>query len=204
MKVPLIGLDRHRLTTDGAGVTTLVAFHGCPLRCRYCLNSRCWEPQGIWCEMDVDELLVRTQVDDLYFKATGGGVTFGGGEPLLQADFIKAFATKCPPEWNICLETSLHAPRHLLEVVLPYISHYYIDIKDANPDIYQRYTGRDLQLAWGNLLWLSEQGLQQKVTVRLPLIPDYNTADDREESRRQLLALGFHDLDLFTYQVSDK
>ena len=40
MKTPLIGICRHRLTTDGTGVTTLVAFHGCPLCCRYCLNSQ--------------------------------------------------------------------------------------------------------------------------------------------------------------------
>lgn len=41
MKTPLIGICRHRLATDGQGVTTLVAFHGCPLRCRYCLNEQC-------------------------------------------------------------------------------------------------------------------------------------------------------------------
>lgn len=201
MKAPLIGLDRHRLATDGAGVTTLVAFHGCPLRCRYCLNKRCWEPQGVWREVDVEDLLTGALIDDLYFKATGGGVTFGGGEPLLRADFIKAFSTRCPPEWNIRLETSLHVPRHLLETVIPYVSHYYVDIKDASPDIYQRYTGHDLNLAWSNLTWLSEQNLQQQVTIRLPLIPDYNTDANREESRKQLLALGFHDFDLFTYQV---
>ena len=202
MKAPLIGMSRHRLVTDGAGVTTLVAFHGCPLRCRYCLNSSCWEPEGVWREVDVDGLLAETMVDDLYFKATGGGVTFGGGEPLLRADFIKAFAEKCPPEWNICLETSLHAPRHLLETLLPYISHYYIDIKDASPDIYQRYAGQPINLAWDNLLWLAEQGLQQRVTIRLPLIPDYNTVAERKESRRKLLSLGFHDFDLFTYKVT--
>ena len=47
MKAPLIAIARHRLTVDGEGVTTLVAFHGCPLRCRYCLNRQCWEPEGI-------------------------------------------------------------------------------------------------------------------------------------------------------------
>ena len=41
MSIPMIGICRHRLVTDGQGVTTLVAFHGCPLRCKYCLNAQC-------------------------------------------------------------------------------------------------------------------------------------------------------------------
>ena len=44
-KAPLIGICRHRLTTDGTGVTTLVAFHGCPLHCQYCLNPQCLLPR---------------------------------------------------------------------------------------------------------------------------------------------------------------
>ena len=72
MKTPLIGISRHRLATDGEGVTTLVAFHGCPLRCRYCLNEQCLRADGVWREMDVQEILEEVMVDDLYFKATGG------------------------------------------------------------------------------------------------------------------------------------
>ncbi|MBF1451819.1 4Fe-4S cluster-binding domain-containing protein, partial [Prevotella pallens] len=47
VKAPIIGIDRHRLTTDGEGVTTLVAFHGCPLHCKYCLNPQCLSPDGV-------------------------------------------------------------------------------------------------------------------------------------------------------------
>lgn len=49
--VPLIGIARHRLTIDGEGVTTLVAFHGCPLRCKYCLNPTSLQPDGVWEEL---------------------------------------------------------------------------------------------------------------------------------------------------------
>ncbi len=51
--VPLIGIARHRLTIDGEGVTTLVAFHGCPLRCKYCLNPTSLQPDGVWRAMIV-------------------------------------------------------------------------------------------------------------------------------------------------------
>ena len=88
MKVPMIGICRHRLVTDGLGVTTLVAFHGCPLRCKYCLNAQCLRADGVWNRMDMTEILDEVTVDDLYYKATGGGVVFGGGEPLLRSDGI--------------------------------------------------------------------------------------------------------------------
>jgi len=44
----LVGLSRHRINVDGAGVTTLVAFHGCPLDCKYCLNPQALSPEGVW------------------------------------------------------------------------------------------------------------------------------------------------------------
>ena len=82
---PLICIDRHRLTIDGEGVTTLVAFHGCPLHCKYCLNPQCLEADGVWQEMDTELLMMNVEMDNLYFLATGGGICFGGGEPLLRA-----------------------------------------------------------------------------------------------------------------------
>ena len=77
MKTPLIGICRHRLATDGQGVTTLVAFHGCPLRCKYCLNEQCLRPDGVWRQMDALDIMNEVMVDDLYFKATNGGITLG-------------------------------------------------------------------------------------------------------------------------------
>ncbi len=53
----MIGICRHRIATDGQGVTTLVAFHGCPLRCKYCLNAQCLRADGIWRQMTVQEIL---------------------------------------------------------------------------------------------------------------------------------------------------
>ena len=84
LKAPIIGIERHRLTTDGQGVTTLVAFHGCPLHCRYCLNPQCLVPEGVKRRISTKQLLDEVAVDDLYFQATGGGICFGGGEPLLH------------------------------------------------------------------------------------------------------------------------
>ena len=80
----LIGISRHRIGVDGEGVTTLVAFHGCPLRCQYCLNPKALSPNGVWKRYTPEELYNHVKQDELYFCATGGGVTFGGGEPLIS------------------------------------------------------------------------------------------------------------------------
>ena len=202
MKTPMIGICRHRLMTDGQGVTTLVAFHGCPLRCKYCLNAQCLRSDGVWQRMDVQEILDEVMVDDLYFKATNGGITFGGGEPLLRYDEIADFCNHCPMEWQISVETSLNVERRALETVAPYIDHYYIDVKDMNPDIYRRYTSIDNSRVLENLRWLADHVDLGKVTIRLPHIPDFNTQADIAKSRQQLEAMGYRDFDCFDYMTS--
>ena len=204
MKAPLIAIARHRLSVDGDGVTTLVAFHGCPLRCRYCLNRQCWEPEGIWRWATPEELAEELMKDNLYFLATGGGVCLGGGEPLLHSDFIVQFCQLCPKEWHVYLESSLNVPTERLEAVIPCVHHYYIDVKDMNPDIYHRYTGGDIAPLLENLRFLADRQLQERVTLRLPFIPDYNTDADRQHSQQQLEALGFTNFDRFDYIVSKK
>lgn len=201
MKTPLIGICRHRLATDGQGVTTLVAFHGCPLRCKYCLNAQCLRPDGVWRQMDALDILNEVMVDDLYFKATNGGITFGGGEPLLRSDDIVSFCKLMPQEWRITIETSLNADRKHLEAVAPYIDHYFIDVKDMNSQIYRNYTSVDNRQVIDNLQWLAAHEDTQKITIRLPLIPDYNTEADINKSRKQLEAMGFTNFDCFSYKV---
>ena len=201
MKTPLIGICRHRLATDGEGVTTLVAFHGCPLRCKYCLNAQCLRPDGVWRQMDALDILNEVMVDDLYFKATNGGITFGGGEPLLRSDDIVSFCKLMPQEWRITIETSLNADRKHLEAVAPYIDHYFIDVKDMNSQIYRNYTSVDNRQVIDNLQWLAAHEDTQKITIRLPLIPDYNTEADIAKSREQLEAMGFTNFDCFSYKV---
>ncbi len=203
MKWPLIGICRHRFVVDGQGVTTLVAFHGCPLRCKYCLNAQCLETDGIWNEMSVEDILNEVMADDLYFKATNGGITFGGGEPLLKYEAIVAFCQQRPKDWHIYLETSLNVDQQALEAVAPHINHYYIDVKDMNPDIYRRYTSISNSRVTGNLRWLSEHIDLSKVTIRLPHIANYNTQADITQSQKQLETMGFTSFDIFEYQIID-
>lgn len=198
-EAPLIGICRHRLAVDGAGVTTLVAFHGCPLHCKYCLNSQCLSPDRVWRVMTAADIMAKLQKDDLYFRATGGGVCFGGGEPLLRSDMLVELSRQMPHEWAVTIETSLNVPLQRVEAVAPFVSQWILDIKDMNPDIYQSYTGIGNLRVRENLLWLAAHVDKERILIRLPLIPRYNTPTDVADSRRQLEALGFTHFDEFEY-----
>lgn len=198
---PFIAINRHRLTTDGEGVTTLVGFHGCPLHCEYCLNPQCLQADGVWCRLTPGELYSEVEIDDLYFVATGGGICFGGGEPLLRSDFIKAFAEIMNPEWKLTIETSLNVPLENVKAIASLVQMWYVDIKDMNPDIYKAYGCKENKQVISNLQWLAANGYADKVIIRLPLIPEYNTDEDRQRSQQQLEKMGFTNFDKFNYIV---
>ena len=198
---PFIAINRHRLTTDGEGVTTLVGFHGCPLHCEYCLNAQCLQADGVWCRLTPGELYSEVEIDDLYFMATGGGICFGGGEPLLRSDFIKAFAEIMNPEWKLTIGTSLNVPLENVKAIASLVQMWYVDIKDMNPDIYKAYGCKENKQVVSNLQWLAANGYADKVIIRLPLIPEYNTDEDRQQSQQQLEKMGFTNFDKFNYIV---
>ncbi len=183
----IMGISRLRTGTDGKGLTTLVGFYGCPLRCRYCLNEDCHA-----CDIDErvehtpEELLERVKLDDIYFRMSGGGVTFGGGEPLLQAKFVEWFARLAPKEWKIRVETSLNVPWETVASLIPYIDQWIIDVKDMNPEIYKKYTGLENGFVIENLRRLYECVGGDKLHLRIPRIPNFNHAEDIEKSLKVL------------------
>ena len=196
---PIMGISHHRLSTDGRGVTTLVGLHGCPLHCYYCLNNKCHQPSGIWQTMSAQELYNAVCKDDIYYRTTGGGITFGGGEPALHSEFIKEFAQLNTLGWNITLETSLHVPAHHVEQLLPIVDDYIIDIKSLNPTTYHVYTGQPIEPVLNNLQYLIKHGKASHITVRTPIIPGYNDANEVETTIRQLRDMGIEHFDAFTY-----
>lgn len=201
MTAPIIGISRHRMASDGAGVTTLVGFHGCPLRCRYCLNPHSFAEDSKRMLLSPEALYERVKVDQLYFLATGGGVTFGGGEPLLYPAFLKEFRRLCGPHWRLCAETSLSVPWESVEMAAEVVDEFIVDCKDTDGDVYRRYTGQSNEGMLENLARLVALVGAERVTVRLPLIPAYNNEEDREKSAARLASLGVRRFDRFTYKT---
>lgn len=199
--LPLISIHRHRIGIDGKGVTTLVGAHGCPLRCKYCLNPHAWAPDTKYTNVTPEELLEKVKIDHLYFLATGGGIVFGGGEALLHADFIREFRKICPQEWLITVETALNVPAMELQKVLGFVDEYIVDIKDMDSAIYESYTGKDNKQVLENLKTLREHVNSQRVQIRVPLIPRFNKPENPDRNCDYLKELGFTNFDVFSYII---
>lgn len=197
----VLGIDRHRMKTDGKGITTLVALAGCPLSCRYCINKDLLQDEKYLVIMKPEALVQRLAIDHCYFVYTEGGVTFGGGEPLLHSRQIMAFAELCPKEWNITLETSLNVPAELLLPLLTGRFSFIVDIKAMQPDIYLNYTGQENRQAVENLRALRTQIPQNHYVVKLPIIPGYSGKTEIDASLKALQELGIptENVAIFSY-----
>jgi len=183
----ILSVSRLRMGTDGNGISTLIVFFDCPLYCEYCINDFCHKPPkpfvGVQhADFSVDELIDILKQDDIYYLMSGGGIVFGGGEPLLQSKYIHKVCTMADQRWAKRIETSLNVPWDNIKPVLYDMDEWIIDIKDINNDIYKSYTKTDNKNMIENLLKLRNKVPKDKIHIRIPKIPDYNTAYDIEKS----------------------
>ena len=199
--LPVFDIQRLRFGVDGDGVRTLVGLAGCGLRCRYCLNPHSWNGSVKVTGYTPEELYEIVRVDDLYFRTTGGGVTFGGGESLLHMDAICRFAQLCPGDWSLWAETSLSVPEENVIQAANVLHHLLVDIKTMNPKVYRDYTGADPELTYRNLQLLLKLVGPRRITVRLPMIPGFTTGTQVEKSAQILREMGVQDLDYLTYET---
>ena len=198
---PIMGVERLRINSDGDGVTTLVGFYGCPLRCRYCLNPQCHGYKNRWMMISAKQLCRDIKLDEIYMRMTGGGITFGGGEPCNRVRYIKEFRTLCGNDLKINIETSLNVRQENIKSLVPIVDYWIVDIKDLNPDIYLSYTQRPIKQLLDNLSLLKQEGVQDRTLIRVPLIPGFNTIEDQKKSINILRAMGFDRIESFNYMI---
>lgn len=183
----IMRISRLRMGTDGKGVTTLVAFFDCPMHCKYCINDFCHEtdnelydvPRGAYTP---EELVAVLKKDDIYYRMSGGGVTFGGGEPMLQSAFIHEVCGIMPSAWKKRIETSLNVPWRYVEPLIHDIDEWIIDVKDLDDEIYEKYTGKTSRNLTSNIFRLVKVVDSEKIHVRVPRIPGYNDDEKVKES----------------------
>lgn len=199
ISAPVLGIDRHRIDSDGNGVRTLVAFYGCPLHCRYCLNDRCHDKPAAF--MLTEELLKAVCIDDIYFRASGGGVTFGGGEPMLYPAFINEFRQISPDGWSIVVETSLNVDHASVEKCADAVDRFIVDIKTTDPCIYADYTGLPNHRVLDNLRWLISAISPDRITARVPDIEGFTSEADINATLSFINHLGITDIDRFSYSL---
>lgn len=182
---------------DGPGIRTTVFLKGCSLHCPWCANPENLHPypeeyvkdgkEGIYGEyLSCNEIYQEIIKDRIFYEQPDesselgvqrGGVTFSGGEPLLQFDVLEPFLQKLKNEnIHICVETSLFVPEDKLAIALKYVDLFYVDIKILDEDRYKNVLGGSLKQYMSNLNFLFSA--TQSVAFRIPIIGGYT--DDEE------------------------
>lgn len=182
---------------DGPGIRTTVFLKGCPLCCQWCHNPEgiSFKPQVLLkkngeeylCgkEISSDELAEKLLRDEKIFALNEGGVTFTGGEPLSQADFLLDVLSKIRPKIHTAIETSGFAPQRVFQKVVENLDLVLIDNKTTNSAIHKKYTGVDNFQILENLKWLCSASTP--FIVRVPLIPQVNDTFENLENLSDLL-----------------
>jgi pyruvate formate lyase activating enzyme len=126
-------------------------------------------------------------LEDRDFYRDGGGCTFSGGEPLLQAEFCREVFTKLKAEGIHCaVDTSGCVPWQRFETVIPYTDLFLYDVKHSDPIRHQAHTGLANDLILNNLKLLSQTGIP--IEIRIPVIPGFNSDQETLEQIRDLLS----------------
>lgn len=164
---------------DGPGLRYIAFFQGCLMRCIYCHNRDSWPLQSKTSQVvTVAELMKEVLSYRFYLKASGGGVTASGGEPLLQYEFVGQWFAQCRAAGlNTCLDTNGYARFYdeKLDFLLDNTDLVMLDLKQIEPKRHQELVGVRVDKTLKFAHYLAQR--QQKVRVRLVVVPGY-TDDD--------------------------
>lgn len=131
-------------------------------------------------EYTKEELLQIIVADKDYYFATGGGVTFSGGECMLYPEFLEDIARECSEMGiSVAVDTAGAVPYASFEKVLPYVDTFLYDIKSIDCNLHKRGTGLENGLILDNLEHLRKTGKQ--IIIRIPEIPEFNQGNEVEK-----------------------
>jgi len=189
MKALITNIQRFSLH-DGPGIRTTIFFKGCGLKCPWCANPECInfdaEPyykegvKGIYGKKYTIDELYNEIIKDKEYYGQNGGVTLSGGECLFAMKEIEPLLKKLKSSnINICIETSLVAPKEYLEIATKYVDHFYVDIKvlDKEKAI---LINSNVDLFMNNLDYLYKK--KTNIIIRIPMVPNYTYTDRNMEA----------------------
>lgn len=191
---------------DGDGIRYGIFFTGCPLRCIYCHNPDTWKKSGR--EMSPEEVFQKVRRYKPYFK-NKGGVTFSGGEPLLNAAFICECATlfendgiNYAVDTSGCVELNESVKKAVLNAEL-----IILDLKFPDALSYKKYTGGDFEKFRKFALFCSENA--KRLWLRTVIVPGINDSEEKLSEYAEFAKtlkfekyelLGFHTMGFFKYE----
>jgi len=192
---------------DGPGIRVTFFFKGCPLNCWWCHN-----PEGIAPEItevervdrigdieyrrmekagkdySVDNLVDIAIKERVFFEHSGGGVTFSGGEPMMQHEFLKAsLAAMREAGIHTVVDTSGMASENQFREIIPLTSLFLYDIKFVDDEKHSRYTGASNRQILNNYSYLIGSGA--RMITRIPVIPGFNDDDSSIRDIREFIGI---------------
>ena len=141
-------------------------------------------------EYTVNEVMREILKDTAFYDNSGGGVTFSGGECMLQIDFLAELLKRCKENGiHTAVDTAGHVPFEFFERIIPYTDLFLYDVKCFDSDKHKQYTGVENQLILKNLKSLLAKSTP--VWIRIPIIPTVNdTEEDLQRIKEYLSSCG--------------
>lgn len=185
---------------DGPGIRVTFFMKGCPLKCLWCHNPEGISPlpetavqtgkvgekefrhvETVGKYYSIEDIMDVLEGEKVFIENSSGGVTFSGGEPLLQHEFLIEALNSCKVAgFHTAVDTSGYAPADIFRSVIPDTDLFLFDIKHLDPVKHSELTGMSNKLILRNYMMILESG--KEMMIRFPVIPGYN--DDYEHLDR--------------------
>lgn len=201
-------------TLDGPGIRLVVFLQGCHLRCLYCHNPDTWDPRSVSAKnCSPEELMGWIRRGQSYYQASGGGLTFSGGEPLLQHGFVREVFKRCQAEGiHTAVDSSLYVPHSRVASILPFTDLVLADIKHINSEQSQAITGQGNDLNLSNLNVINDHGVA--IWIRYVVVPGFTDSQTDVAAMASFVAqldsvaridlLSYHTLGRHKWQILNK
>lgn len=137
--------------------------------------------------MTVEEVMNELKRDKPFYDSSGGGVTFSGGDPLVQHHFVLELlkeSKRCG--FHTCLETEAYAKWKIFEKIMPYVDMFLVDIKHMDSDKHKEYTGVGNELILENIKKLATSGIP--IIVRTPIVPGYTDSEENIDATAKFIS----------------
>ncbi len=195
MKGLIFSVKRYSIH-DGPGIRVTFFLKGCPLSCLWCHNPEgiSPEPEKVICSKRIgdkefekeevaglfystEEILRILERERVFIDKSGGGVTFSGGEPMLQSQFLLEVLKECKKNgFHTAVDTSGYSSSENYKAIIPFTDLFLFDIKHLDAKKHLALTGVSNESILENLLIILDSG--KDIIIRIPVIPGYN--DDEE------------------------
>ncbi len=172
---------------DGPGVRTIIFLKGCFLRCKWCCNpeSQRYDVETMMVggkekimgrDVTVEEIIDVVERDRIYYRRSGGGLTLSGGECLAQPEFAAAILQACHERGiNTAIESTGFAAFEKIEMLLPHLDLFLMDIKHTNSEKHKAFTTQPNELILENAKRIAQYA--KELIIRVPVIPGFNDTE---------------------------